>query len=179
MIAVCQKMTAASSSTPIAMISSPVAGRSPETPPPPCAPSLAISAEPELFENTFDAGRLGVEERLILITSQRDHGPVTRLAGLRPLRRGSHLLDQRNHRLPRSRIDAGRRKHTAPVEQLDIDALFLQRRRVDALLALVGRNRDQPELAGLDLLGEFAVARNARRHLIAKQGSGRRPATRE
>src|SRR6266545_2354792 len=102
MIAVCQKMTAASSSTPIAMISSPVARRSPETPSPPCAPSLAISAEPELFENTFDA-------------------------------------------------------------------LFLQRRRVDALLALVGRNGNQPELAGLDLLGKFAVARNARRHLVAKQ----------
>src|SRR5437868_584578 len=110
MIAVCHKITAASSSTPIAMISSP-AGRSADPPSPPCAPSLVISAEPELFENTFDARRLGIEEGLILITGQRDHGPITRLAGLRPLRRGSHLLDQRNHRLPRSRIHTGRRKY--------------------------------------------------------------------
>src|SRR5262249_50831471 len=131
MIAVCHKITAASSSTLIAMISSPMAGRS--APPPPCAPSLAISAEPELFENAFDARRLGVEESLVFVAGQRDHGPVTRLAGLRPLRRGRHLLDQRDHRLPRSRIDAGRCKDAAPVEQLDIDALLFQRRRVDAL----------------------------------------------
>src|SRR5262245_24620014 len=131
MIAVCQKITAASSSTPTAMISSPIAGRTADAPSPPCAPSLAISAEPKLFENAFDARRLGVEEGLIWIARERDHGPVTRLAGLGPLRRGGHLLDQRDHRLARSGIHAGRRKHAAPVEQLDIDALFLQRRRVD------------------------------------------------
>src|ERR1051325_1311875 len=118
MIAVCQKITAASSSTPMAMISSPTEGRSRETRSPSCVPSLAISAEPELFENAFDARGLGVEERFIWIARERDHGPVTRLAGLRPLRRGGHLLDQRDHRLPRSRIDAGRGKHAAPVEQL-------------------------------------------------------------
>src|SRR5262245_8450424 len=136
MIAVCQRMTAASTSTPAAMIVSPTAGRS--QPPPSCAPSFAISAEPELFENAFDARRLGVEERFVLITGQRDHGPVARLAGLRPLRRTCHLLDHREHRLALSRIDAGRRKHAAPVEQLDVDALLFQRRRVDAFLALVG-----------------------------------------
>src|SRR5262245_53322901 len=111
MIAVCQKMTAASSRTPIAMISSPTAGRSPEAPSPPCAPSLAISAESELFENAFDARRLSVEEGLILIADERDHGPVASLAGLRPLRRRGHLLDQCDHRLACSRIDTGRCKH--------------------------------------------------------------------
>src|SRR5262245_18153988 len=144
MIAVCQKMTAANSSTPTAMINSPMAGRS--APPPPCAPSLAISAEPELFENTFDARRLGIEERFVLITGQRDHGPVASLASVRPMRCGGHLIDQRDHRLSRSRIDAGRCKHPTPVEQLDVDALFLQRRRIDALLTLVGRDGNQPEL---------------------------------
>src|SRR4029434_8505858 len=137
MIAVCQMMTAASTSTPAAMIVSPTAGRS-QPPSPPRAPSRALSAEPELFEDAFDARRLGVEEGLVLITGERDHRPVARLAGLRPLRRGRHLLDQREHGLTLSRIDAGGRKDLAPVEQLDVDPLLLQRRRIDAFLALVG-----------------------------------------
>src|SRR5215813_15477374 len=151
MIAVCQTMTAASTSTPAAMIVSPTAGRSQPPPSAPCAPSLAISAEPELFENAFDACRLGVEEGFVLVTKQRDLGPLVVLAGVRPLRRGCHLLDQREHGLPLRCIDIGRRKHPAPVEQLDVDALLLERRRIDALLALVGGNGDQPKLAGLDL----------------------------
>src|SRR5215813_4803483 len=149
MIAVCQTMTAASTSTPAAMIVSPTAGRSQPPPSAPCAPSLAISAEPELFENAFDACRLGVEEGFVLITKQRDLGPVVVLAGVRPLRRGCHLLDQREHRLPLVRIDAGRRKDATPVEQLDVDALLFQRRRIDAFLPLIGRNSDEAELAGL------------------------------
>src|SRR5262245_43821898 len=116
MIAVCQTMTAASTITPAAMIVSPTAGRSQPPLSPPCAPSLAISAEPELFENAFDASRLGIEERFVLITKQRDLGPIVVLAGVRPLRRGCHLLDQREHRLPLSRINGGRRKDTTPVE---------------------------------------------------------------
>src|SRR4029453_4176310 len=138
MIAVCQRMTAASTSTPAAMIVSPTAGRS--QPPPSCAPSLAISAEPELFEDAFDARRLGVEERFVLITGQRDHGPVASLAGLRPLGSGGHFLDQREHRLPLRRIDTGRRKDATPVEQLDVDALLFQRWRIDAFLTLVSGN---------------------------------------
>src|SRR5436309_5005343 len=127
MIAVCQMMTAASTSTPAAMIVSPTAGRSQPPPSPLCAPSLAISAEPELFEDALDARRLGLEESLVLITEQRDLGPFAVLAGVRPLRRGCHLLDQREHCLPLRRIHTGRREDPAPVEQLDVDALLLQR----------------------------------------------------
>src|SRR5215468_7734996 len=148
MIAVCQMITAASPSTPAAMIVSPTAGRSQPPPSPPCAPSLAISAEPELFEDALDAGRLGVEEGFVLITKQRDLGPLVILAGVRPLRRGCHLLDQREHGLPLRCIDVGRRKDAAPVEQLDVDAALFQCRRVDAFLALVRGNCDQPKLAG-------------------------------
>src|SRR5215510_7667572 len=100
MVAVCQKMTTASAMVPTAMTVSPTAGRNQLAPPSPCcSPPADMSAEPELFEDTFDARGLLVEEGLILIPEQRDHGPVAGLAGLGPLRRHRHLLDQREHRL--------------------------------------------------------------------------------
>src|SRR5215813_11262163 len=161
MVAVCQKTTTASTSMPTAMIVSPMAGRSEPAPPSPCAPPFAMSAEPELLEDAFDAHGLLVEEFLELVAEERDDGPVPGLAGFGPLRRCHHLLDQRQHRLPLVGVHAGRREHAAPIEQLDVDAFLLQRRGIDALLALVGRDREQPQLAGLDLLGELAVAGNA------------------
>src|SRR5262245_46377083 len=152
MIAVCHTMTMASTSTPTAMIVSPVAARSQPAPPSPCAPPFAMSAEPELLEDAFDAHGLLVEESLELVAKQRDDGPVPRLAGFGPLRRRHHLLDQCQHRLALVGVHAGRRKHAAPVEQLDVDPFLLQRRRIDSFLAPVGRDREQPQLAGLDLL---------------------------
>src|SRR5262249_40539617 len=152
-----------------AMMVSPMAGRNLAAPPSLPCPPADMSAEPELFEDAFDARGLLVEEGLILITGQRDHGPVAGLAGLRPLRRGGHLLNQREHGLALVGVHAGRRKDAAPVEQLDVDALLLERRRIDALLALVGGDRDQAELASLDLLGELTVAGDAGGDLIAEQ----------
>src|SRR6266508_5769129 len=169
-------MTAASSSAPTAMMVSPMAGRSLVAPPPSSVPPLVMSRQPELFENSFDARRLGVEERLVVVAGERDLGPFARPAGLRPLRRCGHLLDERNHRLALSVVDAGRCEHAAPVEQLDVDALLLQRRGLDPRLALVGRYGDQAQLPGLDLLGKLAVARDAGRHLVAEQRRGRRSA---
>ena len=76
-------------------------------------------------------------------------------------------------------VTPGGREHAAPVEEFDIDALLLQRRRVDALLALVGRDGERAQLARLDLLGELAVAGDARRHLAAEQRRQRRAAAGE
>src|SRR5262245_22261442 len=98
MIAVCQKMTAARTIEPTPMMVSPGAGRNLAAPPALSRPPADMSAEPKLFEDAFDAGGLLVEEGLILIPEQRDHGPVAGLAGFGPLRRRRHLLDQREHR---------------------------------------------------------------------------------
>src|SRR5262245_19023340 len=153
MVSVCQKMTAASTSTPAEMTISPSAGRSRAAQPAP--PKLPVmSREPELFEYAFDACGLRLEEGLVVVAEQRDLGPFPRLAGVRPLRRRGHLLHQRDHRLARRVVHAGWCEHAPPIEQLDVDAFLLQRRRIDALLALVGGDRDHPQLAGLDLLGE-------------------------
>ena len=56
----------------------------------------------------------------------------------------------------------GAREYAAPVHHLDVDALLLQRRNVDARHALVGGNGERPQLARLDLRGEFAIAADAR-----------------
>src|SRR5262245_17443208 len=107
MVIVCQKMTPARISTPTAMSVSKVA-----TPrfaaPVPSVPPVVMSAQPEFLEDAFDAGGLFVEEFLVFVAQQRDLRPVARLAGLVPLRGRGHLFDQRQHRLPVGRIDAGR-----------------------------------------------------------------------
>src|SRR5262245_313916 len=97
MMVVCQNTTAASTSTPTAMIVSPTAGRS--LPPPPSAPPLVMSRQPEVLEDAFDARGLGVEVCLVVVAEQRDLGPLPGLAGLRPLRRCRHALHQSDHRL--------------------------------------------------------------------------------
>src|SRR3989442_458732 len=151
------------------MMVSPTAGRSLPAPPSPFPP-LVMSREPELFENAFDAARLGVEERLVIVAEQRDLGPFPRPAGLRPLRGCGHLPDQGDHRLTLRIVDAGRREDAAPIEQLDVDALLLQRGSLDPRLPLIGRYGDDAQLSGFDLLRELAVAGNAGRHLVAEQG---------
>src|SRR5262245_8738746 len=138
MTELCQNTTAASTSTPTAMIVSPTAGRS--LPPLPSVPPLVMSRQPEVLENAFDAAGLGVEERLVLVAEERDLRPLPGLAGFRPLRRGRHALDQSDHRLALPLVHAGRREHAAPVEQLDVDALLLERGGIDPFLALVGRD---------------------------------------
>src|SRR5882757_1886092 len=135
---VCTKMTTASAITPSAITVSPMGSRSPR--PPPANPPV-MSGQPELFEDTLDARGLDVEERLVLVAEQRDRRPVAVLAGLRPLRGRRHLLHQRDHRLALRLVHARRREHAAPVEQLDVDALLLQRGGIDALLALVRGHR--------------------------------------
>src|SRR5262245_1170478 len=107
---------------PIAMIVSPIAGRSRPAPPSPSAPRSGMSPEPELFEDALDAGRFGIDERLVLVAEQRDLGPVALLAGFGPLRRCRHLLDKRQHRLTLVGIHAGWREYAAPVEELDVNA---------------------------------------------------------
>src|SRR5262245_14982159 len=118
------------------MIVSPTAGRRPPTPRP-ISPWL-MSCEPEVPENSFDANGLAVDVCLEGIAGERDAGPVSLLACLRPLRRCRHSLDQVGHRLALPVVHAGRREHAAPVEQLHVDAFLLEGRSIDPGLALVG-----------------------------------------
>jgi hypothetical protein len=163
-------MTMASASTPTPMIVSPIAGR---------ARAVRCSGEPEFLEDAFDPRRLRFQKGLVLVAEQRDRGPVAHLAGLGPLRRRRHLLHQCDHRLALRVIHTGGSEHAAPVEQLHINAFLLQGRRVDPLLALVRRHGNDPQLAGLHLLGEFTEARDAGCDLVAEQRRGRRPAAGE
>src|SRR5713226_9555034 len=143
---VCQKMTTASASTPAPMSVSPIAGRSLAAQPPP--PKLPVmSRQPDLFENPFDARRLDVEERLVVVAEERDLRPLPRLAGLGPLRACRHLLHQRDHRLALGVVHPGRGENAPPVEQLDVDALLLQRGDFDPRLPLVRRDGDDAELS--------------------------------
>src|SRR5215472_15216171 len=116
-------MTIASTSTPAPMIVSPTAGRGRRG-----ASSwepLVMSGKPELFEDPLDPRRLNVEERFVIVAEERDLRPVVQLAGLGPLRRCRHLFHQRDHRLALRVVDAGRREHAPPVEQLHVDAFLL------------------------------------------------------
>src|SRR5262249_35528165 len=163
-------MTIASTSTPAPMIASPTASRGRRG-----ASSwepLVMSGKPELFEDAFDARRLNVEEGFVIVAEKRDLRPVVQLAGLGPLGCCRHLFHQRNHRLALSVVDAGRREHAPPVEQLHLDAFLFQRRRRDVFLALVRRYGDYPQLSGLHLFCELAIAGDAGRNLVAEQRRG-------
>src|SRR5215467_14671705 len=157
-------MTIASTSTPAPMIVSPMAGRGR------AAGSswepLVMSCKPELFEDAFDPRRLSVEKGFVIVAEKRDLRPLARLAGLGPLRRCRHLFHQRDHRLALSVVDAGRREHSPPVEQLHVDAFLFQRWRRDVFLALVRRYSDHPQFPGFHLFCELAIARDAGRDLV-------------
>src|SRR5262245_34230476 len=162
----CQNMTIASTSTPAPMIVSPTAGRGRRG-----ASSwepLVMSGKPELFENALDPRRFNVEEGFVIVAEKRDLRPVVHLAGLGPLRRCGHFLHQCDHRLALCVVDAGRREHAPPIEQLHVDAFLFQRRRGDVFLAFVSRYGDHPQLSGFHLLCELAIARDAGRHLVAQ-----------
>src|SRR4029453_15360333 len=143
---VCQNMTIASASTPAPMIVSPMAGRGRTAESLGCGPAMGMSRQPKFLEDAFDPRCLAFEEGLVVVAYQRDWRPVPGLAGLGPLRCRNHLLHQCNHRLALGVVDAGRREHAPPVEQLHVDALLLQGGGVDSLLALVRRYGDHPQL---------------------------------
>src|SRR5215471_12276793 len=139
-------MTIASTSTPAPMIVSPMAGRGR------AAGSswepLVMSSKPELFEDAFDPRRLSVEKGFVIVAEKRDLRPLARLAGLGPLRRCRHLFHQRDHRLALSVVDAGRREHASPVEQLHLDAFLFERRRRDVFLPFIRRYGDNAHRSG-------------------------------
>jgi len=61
----------------------------------------------------------------------------------------------------------------APVLDIHIDALLLQGRNVDALNAGGRRDRDRPELAGLDLAFKLAIPLDANGDAPAEKGCQR------
>eukprot|EP01136_Pigoraptor_vietnamica_P037551 Opistho-1_new@105646 len=91
-------------------------------------------------------------------------GPALALGGLDDhLGQGLALLG----RDARGRIDA------APIADLDIDAQFLQSRRVQALDALGRGDGDGAHFAALDVLLELAEAAAAHGHIAAQDGGNR------
>src|SRR5262249_45546466 len=137
-------MTIASTSTPAPMIVSPTAARGGASSWEP----LVMSGKPELFEDALDPRRLNVEEGFVIVAEKRDLRPVGALGGPRPLRRCGHFPHQRDPRLALRAVDAGRREHAPPIEQLHVDAFFFERRRGDVFLAFVSRYGDHPQLSG-------------------------------
>src|SRR5215470_10033672 len=168
-------MTIASTSTPAPMIVSPTAARGGASSWEP----LVMSGKPELFEDALDPRRLNVEEGFVIVAEECDLRPVVHLAGLGPLRCCRHFFHQRDHGLALSVVDAGRREHSPPVEQLHVDAFLFQRWRRDVFLALVRRYSDHPQFPGFHLFCELAIARDAGRDLVAEQRRGRRSAAGE
>ena len=79
------------------------------------------------------------------------------IASAQDLRLGG-LEDHVGQRLALVRRDAGRAVDATPVADLDVDALLLQRRHVDALQARGRGDGDRAHLAALDVLLELAVA---------------------
>ncbi len=71
---------------------------------------------------------------------------------------------------------AGRRHDRAPVRQIERDARFAQRRRIDAGDSRRRRDREHAQLTGGDLSGELRVAADRRRQLSAEHRGQRRAA---
>ena len=102
-----------------------------------------------------------------LVAGQIGVVPALLLQHFGPGRRFHHGFDRLDERVALRRRDAGGAHHGAPVGDVEVDALLLQRRGVDALDALRRGHREDAQLAGLDLAFELAVARDAGRDLAA------------
>ena len=78
-----------------------------------------------------------------------------------------HGVDRVDQRLLLRIVDAGGRHHRAPVGELDIDALLLEGRDVEAFDPRRRGDRQRAQLAGLDLAQPFADAADAGGHVAA------------
>src|SRR5215213_7245467 len=87
--------------------------------------------------------------------------PVALLEDFLPAGALYHLLDRRRQRRQVLVLDAGWGEDGAPVDQLDIYPLLLERRHVDAGDALRGGDADRPQLAGRHLRRELLPAADA------------------
>src|SRR5215218_10861153 len=128
----------------------------------------SLRNQPELSENTGDALPLRIEEGGALVAGHREVLPAVLLARLCPPFRGDHLLDQSDETVAAFVRDLGRRDHSSPVRQLDVDTLLLEcrsnslasragyRRGAASLSSRGSRDCQGPQLARFDLVHPLA-----------------------
>src|SRR5262245_35264341 len=103
-----------------------------------------LLAEAQLSQDVAEALVLRFDVRAVFVAREPEVLPVVLLERLLPLLALRSLLD-RLHQLVALRLgDAGSGPHAAPVGELDIDALLLERR--DALHRLGRRDRKRAHL---------------------------------
>src|SRR6187551_1414278 len=110
---------------------------------------LLLRAEVQRIEDRADTLVFAVDERAERIAGHHVGQPVELLERFLPLRVRDAGLDGRDQRLALVGRDAGRAPHAAPVDELDVDALLLERRDVHARDAGARRHRDRAHALGL------------------------------
>src|SRR5918993_157128 len=96
----------------------------------------ALLHEPDGLEHVGDARLLLLEVGAELVAGQIGVVPALLLQHFLPGRRLHHRVDRLDERVALRRGDAGRAHHRAPIGDVEVDALLIQRRRVDAFDAL-------------------------------------------
>src|SRR4051812_46317293 len=131
----------------------------------------ALFLQAERIHDGLDALRVLVEELLVVVAAEEYRRPVELLQRLLPGGRLGRALHQLDQRVALLRGEAGRAEDAAPVAELDVDLLLLE--RGDVLLLVRPGLGERAHLARLDLLGEFAEARDARGDVAAEDRGDR------
>src|SRR5690606_9224583 len=122
------------------------------------------SQQSQLLQGVRDALVLLLDELGELVTGAEGVDPAVVLQRLLPPRAVVHLLEVADELLAALTRDAGRGEHPAPVAEDQVDARLLQGRYVGhcrRLEPLLAGDREDPQLAGLDLSLELADAGEA------------------
>src|SRR5689334_2192045 len=127
------------------------------------------AGQPQALEDVGDVLVLRLEEGAELVTGLEGVGPATLLELGLPRVGAVHLGQRVDPDLLVGRRDPGRRDDAAPVGEGEVDARLLDRRHVgQGVDALVARDGQDPDRAGLDLLEELAEAAGAEGDLVAE-----------
>ncbi len=123
----------------------------------PVLATIGYLTRPDLFEGLadlvvgrLDEGREGIAGEVRVL-------PVLLLQLGLPRARLGHGLHRVERGLAVGRAHPGRSHHAAPVAELDVDPLFLERGDVHAGDPGRGAHTERPELAGLDVRLELAI----------------------
>src|SRR6185436_4104696 len=133
--------------------------------------SLALFLQTERLDDAGDALLILADELRVVIAAEVPALPAELLERLLPCRRLGGGLDELDQAIALLRREARGAEDAAPVAELDVDLLLLE--RGNALELLRRRLRERAHLAGLDLLGELAQARHARGDVAAEDRGDR------
>src|SRR4029079_5187788 len=126
----------------------------------------SLFLEPQRFDDAGDAFGVFREELAELVPAEENRRPAELVERCFPGRGLGCALHELDERIALLRRDSRRAEYAAPVPQLDVDALLLQRRNV---VGLRGRRLGKrAPLPGLALFRKFADARDPRRHVPAE-----------